>query len=334
MSKKKLAGIIVGCVIGIIIIIIIIGAITTPTHTHRLSVSASPSGGGSVSPAGGKYESGVQVTLTASSASGYTFDYWSGSASGTTPTITVTMDSDKTLTANFKSTTQTYALTVDVSPSGAGSVSPSGGEYESGVQVTLTANPASGYTFDYWSGSASGTTSTVTVTMDSDKSLTAHFKAIPQVPQTSRTNPAGLHQTVRVDVDDWLDGKVVMELEMLELISGYTAWNMIYAWNRFNDEPKAGQEYILAKFRVKIVELEKEPYDINHAQFDVYSATGVEYTEFVSVAGMDPDLRTSLYEGAEHIGYTAFLVRTDDSPVAVYMPRWDENAWFDLRAGS
>ena len=181
MSKKKLAGIIVGCVIGIIIIIIVIGALTTPTHTHRLSVSASPSGGGSVSPSGGEYEAGVQVAITASPSSGYAFDYWSGSASGTTPTITVTMDSDKTLTANFKSTTQTYTLTIGISPSAAGSVSPSSGEYESGVQVTLTANPASGYTFDYWSGGASGTTSVTTIRMDSDKTVTANFKSASTV---------------------------------------------------------------------------------------------------------------------------------------------------------
>jgi len=76
-----------------------------------------------------------------------------------------------------------YTLTINISPSGAGSVSPSGGEYESGEQVTLTASPASDYTFDYWGGSASGTTSTITITMDSDKSLTAHFEAISTVPE-------------------------------------------------------------------------------------------------------------------------------------------------------
>lgn len=76
--------------------------------------------------------------------------------------------------------TATHTLSVSVSPSGAGSVSPSGGEHESGVQVTLTASPASAYTFDYWSGCASGTTSTIAITMDSDKSLTANFKAIIQ----------------------------------------------------------------------------------------------------------------------------------------------------------
>jgi len=72
--------------------------------------------------------------------------------------------------------TPTYTLSVSVSPSGAGVVSPLGGEYDPGAQVTLTANPASGYTFDYWSGSASGATSTITITMDSDKSLIANFE--------------------------------------------------------------------------------------------------------------------------------------------------------------
>lgn len=69
-----------------------------------------------------------------------------------------------------------YTLSVSVNPAGGGSVSPAGGEYKSGVEVTLTANPASGYVFDHWSGGALGTASTIRVTMDSDKSVTAHFK--------------------------------------------------------------------------------------------------------------------------------------------------------------
>ena len=179
MSKKKLAGIIVGCIIAIIIIAAI--AAPGPAPTYTLSVSVSPSGAGSVSPSGGEYESGVQVTLTASPASGYTFDYWSDGVSGTTSSTTVTMDSNKSLTANFKSTTQIYTLTTNINPSGGGFISPSGGEYESGEQVTLTASPASGYTFDHWSGSASGATYTITLTMDSDKSITANFKTISTV---------------------------------------------------------------------------------------------------------------------------------------------------------
>jgi uncharacterized repeat protein (TIGR02543 family) len=72
----------------------------------------------------------------------------------------------------------TYTLSASVNPFQSGSVSPSGGEYELDEQVALTAIAANGYTFDYWSGGAAGTSPTVTITMDSDKSLTANFKAI------------------------------------------------------------------------------------------------------------------------------------------------------------
>ena len=76
----------------------------------------------------------------------------------------------------------TYTLSVSVSPSGAGSVSPSSGQYEEGTQVTLTATPASGYTFDYWDGDASGSSLATTITMDSNKSITAHFKVTEPEP--------------------------------------------------------------------------------------------------------------------------------------------------------
>lgn len=150
---------------------------STPSgETYTLTIHASPSGACWACPSGGEYESGRQLEISVAPAAGYVFDYWSGDASGATPTITITMDSNKSLTANFRPVTQTYDLTIDITPSGAGSVSPSGGEYPSGVQVILTANPASGYTFDHWSGDTSGATSSITITIDSDKSLTANFK--------------------------------------------------------------------------------------------------------------------------------------------------------------
>jgi uncharacterized repeat protein (TIGR02543 family) len=67
-------------------------------------------------------------------------------------------------------------------------VSPPSGEYESGLKVTLSVTAASGYTFDYWDGAASGSSTTVTVTMDSNKSITAHFKAKELLSATYWTN--------------------------------------------------------------------------------------------------------------------------------------------------
>jgi len=88
---------------------------------------------------------------------------------------------------------QNYTLTTDISPPGAGSVSPSGGEYDPGTQVTLTASPASDYTFGCWS-SASGKiyTTTTIITMDSDKSFTAIFEPIVPTQFTTYTDELGL----------------------------------------------------------------------------------------------------------------------------------------------
>jgi len=115
MGKNKLAGIIIGCTIVIVVAIVLVvhppwqrqngtslPPDSSPSVPYSLSVSVSPSGAGSVSPSGGQYASGAQITLTASPASGYTFDRWSGSTSGTTSTLAVTMDSDKDVTAHFE----------------------------------------------------------------------------------------------------------------------------------------------------------------------------------------------------------------------------------------
>jgi len=73
-----------------------------------------------------------------------------------------------------------YTLTVNITPTAGGTVTldptqPAGG-YEDGTSVELTANAASGYDFDHWSGAASGTSTTTHVTMTADKTVTAHFE--------------------------------------------------------------------------------------------------------------------------------------------------------------
>ncbi|NII25985.1 carbohydrate-binding protein [Pseudoflavitalea sp. X16] len=153
------------------------GATTT---TYTLTTSASPAAGGSVtrSPNATTYNSGTVVTLTAAAASGYTFTGWSGDATGTSTSVTVTMNSNKTVTANFtNSTGGTYTLTTTANPAAGGTIarSPNTSSYAAGTVVTLTATPASGYSFSNWSGGASGTSTTTTVTMNANTSVTANF---------------------------------------------------------------------------------------------------------------------------------------------------------------
>ncbi|MDF2190413.1 carbohydrate-binding protein [Paraflavitalea sp. CAU 1676] len=153
------------------------GATTT---TYTLTTSASPAAGGSVarSPNATSYNSGTVVTLTATAASGYTFTGWSGDASGSAASVTVTMNSNKTVTANFtNSGGSTFTLTTTASPAAGGTItrSPNAASYAAGTVVTLTATPASGYSFSSWSGGASGSSATTTVTINANTSVTANF---------------------------------------------------------------------------------------------------------------------------------------------------------------
>ncbi len=85
----------------------------------------------------------------------------------------------------------TYTLNLTASPYAGGTVtaSPNASSYTAGTVVTLTASPASGYTFSGWSGAASGTSTTTTVTINSNLAVTANFTA----------NNGGGGNTLRID---------------------------------------------------------------------------------------------------------------------------------------
>jgi uncharacterized repeat protein (TIGR02543 family) len=75
------------------------------------------------------------------------------------------------------SMSSSHTLTIVTSPSAGGSVvrSPNAGSYTAGTTITLTATPATGYSFTGWSGDLSGTKNPETITMDTDKTVTASF---------------------------------------------------------------------------------------------------------------------------------------------------------------
>jgi hypothetical protein len=134
---------------------------------------------GSIDPAAGphSYSEDASVNVTATANTGWVFSGWSGSGacSGTTNPCSVVMSEDKDITANF-SAVPTHTLTTAVDPIGGGTINPAvgGHVYNEGVQVNVTAAPASGYLFDHWSGACSDS-GTCSVTMDADKTVTANF---------------------------------------------------------------------------------------------------------------------------------------------------------------
>jgi hypothetical protein len=163
----------------------------------------------------------------------------------------------------------------------------------------------------------------------------AGIEAIESTPASlpeagfSRHNAAEIGDRLLITLEHISRGKLTIEMALLDVVSGDEAWQMLYQANRFNKEPKSHQEYILAKFWVKIVEAEKEPFSTAHRMFTAVSAQGRVYDEFVSVMSLSPSLSTELFEGAEWEGWTYFLVDKGDNPTLRFT-HGNGTLWFAL----
>ncbi len=80
-----------------------------------------------------------------------------------------------------------HNLTVNTVGNGNVSLNPAGGVYPAGMLVKLTAEPAIGYAFSYWSGDLIDTVNPVYIVMNADKTITATFTELPPVALTVNT---------------------------------------------------------------------------------------------------------------------------------------------------
>jgi List-Bact-rpt repeat protein len=122
------------------------------------------------------------------------FQSWStGNAASFTFTVP---DAKSVLTADFS---LLYDLPLTITPAGGGTVtaSPAGsnGYYAPGTLVTLTATPATGFTFSGYSGAIHGTNPVQTIKIGGPFAVTATFVALNSV--TLQSNPSG--QTITVN---------------------------------------------------------------------------------------------------------------------------------------
>ncbi len=153
------------------------GGDTTPTPEdviYKLSVTTSGSGTVTYTEAGddGGYKKGETVELTATPDSGWRFDHWEGSISSTKKTVSVKVSGDLAVKAVF---IQQVSLITSYTGNGIVTANPSLSIYDKDQEVTITATPASGWSFDHWSGSVTSTDNPLNVTMDSDKTIAAVF---------------------------------------------------------------------------------------------------------------------------------------------------------------
>ncbi|MEM7797805.1 MAG: choice-of-anchor Q domain-containing protein [Chloroflexota bacterium] len=173
---------------------------TFTSNQYLLTTSLAGSGSGSVvsDPAGINcgsdcselFDSGTSVTLTPTPDVGSTFVGWGGSCSGSDG-CSVSISDAAPVTATFELIK--YPLTTVTAGDGSGTVSrsPDAISYTYGTTVTLTAVPASGSSFDGWSGGCAGTTPVCSVTMDMAQTVTATFalQAADEMPPLDLNEP-------------------------------------------------------------------------------------------------------------------------------------------------
>jgi uncharacterized repeat protein (TIGR02543 family) len=155
----------------------VIGSVVSFTEG---SVSVSPVPGDD-----GKYTRGTVVTLSARAASGYDWKSWSGTPGDTSNPVKITMTGNKQITAVFE---PRFSLIINnqlvigssaVFPEGSVTVSPAPGDddkYARGTDVTLTAVPATGYGWKFWSGTSSDSSNPAKITVSSDKHVAVTFE--------------------------------------------------------------------------------------------------------------------------------------------------------------
>ena len=122
--------------------------------------------------------------------------------------------------------------------------SPDKAGYTAGETVTLTATPATGYTFSNWSGSIAGTANPTTITMNSNKTVTADFtqNTPPPALNTYYISPNGSAGNTG---GDWNDALRNIPLTLDRGATYYIAAGS-YSSYVFQDTP-SGTEYITLK---------------------------------------------------------------------------------------
>ncbi len=151
-----------------------------------LTVNASPAEGGSVTqdPAG-PYVYGDIVQLTPVPAAGWHFVEWTGDLTGPAQPASIALEGSKTVTAVFAQDNVTLETNIAVEGSGTVLIELVAEDapanrldaltFVYGATVRLTAIPATGWSFDHWTGDLSGATNPAILTLNGSKTVGVVF---------------------------------------------------------------------------------------------------------------------------------------------------------------
>lgn len=147
----------------------------------------------------------------------------------------------------------------------------------------------------------------------------------------ARLNPSSLGETAVSQLEkDYINGQLKYELQLTDVVlDGNQAWQAILAENQFNDPAPAGMKYIIAKFKLKALQVQQGSFYVSNLDFEAVSKSGTVY-EYASVVTPSPEFGAQLYTGGENEGWVVFLVKEDDQPNIVWNQGESDELWFTL----
>ena len=149
--------------------------VTYNINSYEITATSSPTAGGTISGTG-TYNYNTTATLTATANTGYYFVNWTknGTVVSTSTAYSVMVTEDAAYVANFE--LNSYEITATANPTEGGSVS-GAGTYNHFESITLTATPATGYTFINWTknGTLVSSNASYTFTAEADGNYVATF---------------------------------------------------------------------------------------------------------------------------------------------------------------
>lgn len=157
---------------------------TLSINKFHIGTEALPNDGGQTE-GSGDYEEGATCTVKASPNADYHFVNWTenNAVVSQLAEYSFTVERNRTLTANFE--LKSYTIVATASPNEGGYINGEG-TYQHGSQCTLSAHANEGYEFESWTesdGTVISSDASISFVVTNDRTLVAHFKQLPQVPQ-------------------------------------------------------------------------------------------------------------------------------------------------------
>lgn len=155
----------------------------------------------------------------------------------------------------------------------------------------------------------------------------------------SRNKPVSLNTLVTLSFETHYayPQLVNAEVTLIDIRRGAEAWSMIVNADPYyiSRPPKDGKEYLLAKFRVKILSIsDSKAYPLFSNDFDAVSENGIVYDKPNYIAQLNPDITGDIYAGATKEGWVAFEIDKSDTNPLISFNRNNLNQdeiWFSMK---